>query len=135
MTVVKKIQQVGRGRGMNLGGREGLSLRSLKNGRKELASKLLSRWIIIFPQAPLNPGPGPRESQRKPSPGQCLSRLYYQGFQSQDRQDRGSCNGDLEGPFSPCHGTHRLPLAKGRGLNPCLLGNLAPVPPPLLKCH
>lgn len=41
---------------------------------------------------------------------------------------------DLEGPFSPGHGTCRLFLARGRGLTPCLLGNLAPTPSHSLKC-
>lgn len=72
-SIIKDIKQAGKRIWHVLGGREGLSLRSLQNDDKELASKQLREKQpgepSFFPSFP-KPSPSPRPFQRKASPGQ-----------------------------------------------------------------
>ena len=126
---------MGRGHEMRLGGREGTSLRSLRNDRKEPASKLLR---AKYPD-------GSSSSPKLPST-QALVQDYLKGNQVQNSEAPAFIIKAFGARTEIAVGISTAPslramvptgflyLARGRGLNPCLLGNLAPTPPPLLKC-
>lgn len=63
-----------------------------------------ARGIFLLPQAPLNPGPGPRVFQRRGSPGEQSPTFIIDAFRAGiDWTEDSAVGKGLDGAFSPGH--------------------------------
>lgn len=63
-----------------------------------------ARGIFLLPQAPLNPGPGPRVFQRRGSPGEQSPAFIIDAFRAGiDWTEDSAVGKGLDGSFSPGH--------------------------------